>query len=117
MIFAYKNLPNTYKKQWFASFFDFWKKCKKVLQNRSKKASKIVKNHEKHTFEIMLFFTLFFASFLVDFGSILDSILLSFWRFFLPKNQAFFGGGREGHFSSILNDFECFLDDFWMVFG
>ena len=99
------------------AFSTFGKSAKKYPKNRTKKASKIVKNHEKHTFEIMLFFTPFFASFLVDFGSILDSILLSFWRFFPPKNQAFFGGGREGHFSSILSDFECFLDDFWMIFG
>ena len=116
MIFACENLQKTYTKQWFSSFFDFLKKCKQILQNRTKKGSEITKNQEKHPFEIMLFFCIFFPSFLVDFGSILESILLLFCRFFPSTNQAFPLGGREVHFLSILSDFEWWLGDFWMIF-
>ena len=101
----------------FLSFFDFLKKWYKVAKNWSKMRSKSIKIHEKYPSEIMLFFCNCFFRFVVDFGSILESILFSFRRFFPTQNEAFPLWGREGHFLSILSDFGRIFGWFWVIFG
>ena len=69
-------------------------------------SSEIIKIHEKHPSEIMLFFRHLFFRFVVDFGSVLESLLLPFGRLYPSTNQAVPLGGREGHFLLILSDFK-----------
>ena len=64
-----------------------------------------------------LLFDLVFFKILDGFCYHFGSILAPFGGFLSSKNIAFLGAALLGSRGALFKDFECFGDDFWMIWG
>jgi len=97
----------------FRLFEKVVKSTQKLLQN----TSEITKNNENHPHEIVLIFVSVFFQFVLDFGSILTSILAPFWHFGASKIDLFGGMGPSWSPRGLLDGFWVDLGGLGDVFG